>query len=126
MHRSRAASVLVALTAAAVLASCAREISSVVVARALHQEYPKSRIDVALSSASRTLALTVDDSLSHVLADSGLAARGRAMARFALQHYPAADGLDSITIMFVRERERGVLGESYSGELKRFATRDLR
>jgi hypothetical protein len=68
----------------------------------------------------------VDDSLSRAAPDSALHTRGRTLALFVMARYAGAPRLDSITVMFVRERENHLLSRTFTAESERFSAASLR
>ncbi|MGE0354108.1 MAG: hypothetical protein AB7I33_11130 [Gemmatimonadales bacterium] len=113
---TRRISATLILAAALGFLGCSREtVSGMQLSRDLEAAYPGSRIDAAFRAGGVShLIITMDDSASRTLSDSALRIRGREVARAALQAYEFRDELDSITVMLVREGERGILGGSYS------------
>jgi len=116
---------IVAMSAVA-LASCGRDArDAAALLPALHREYPQTRVDLMHGNQGRLLSVTFDNSSARTLPDSVLTVKGRAIAAFVLAQYPAPADLDSIVLMFVREREDGFLSSSFTAFAMRFATKDL-
>jgi len=102
--------------------------SVVVLRRALRQEYPGARFEVALTRGLRNLELTVDSAgFRHYALDKVQRhSLGQAMARFTLQHYGAAATLDTITIQIIEERSGALFWKNWVFDRESFGVSGLR
>jgi hypothetical protein len=126
---SRCRSYVLALLLAFVGAACTQEQAAVVALRkALQQEYPGARFDVAFAPGLRALELTVDSAgfRNYKLDSSQRHSIGQTIARFALQHYAGAANLDTVTIQIIEERSGALFWRSSAFDRESFSVTGLR